>query len=64
MSEIVNTKYKCTECGESDSDHQIYTPHPPALICWNCRAGRALTPVDQSAKGVGMIPVSHPRWFS
>lgn len=50
------TKYKCSECGAEDSDHQTYTSPPPALVCWNCKAGARASVIEQVQHQVGMLP--------
>lgn len=51
------TKYRCANCNAEDSDHQTYTPPPPALVCWNCRDGARISILEQVQHQVGMLPV-------
>lgn len=67
MADLTPTKYKCTECGETDSDRATYEPSPVALICAKCGAGaftvkdgrgqRMASPFEQLQAQVGMLPV-------
>jgi hypothetical protein len=51
--------YKCQNCGETDSDagNNALLQPPKALICNKCKSGRGMSPDEQVARGVGMLPV-------
>lgn len=53
---MTSTEYRCSKCDSTDSDSGRGGPAPIALICFRCQAGRGLSPEQQAAKGVGMLP--------
>lgn len=56
---ITATTYRCTKCGNQDTDRSTdSTKAPAALNCWKCGAGRGMDLSSMLTTNTGMIIVS------
>lgn len=56
---IVETTYKCSNCGVTDHDRSPFGQRPPvALNCWRCKAGFGKDLAEMLALNIGMFPVT------